>query len=419
MTFPPARGRRRFLFVGACAMALLGLALAAREGFPKTAEPTPEVLQAIRLLLSEDSREEARGEHALRRMGPSIAPQLRYFVRKVRNEADRVEIVLSDLEGKGPADRGGAAASTNSFFHGKLLECRELSRKGEVRKALAIAEAVGVLDTDGPYTWEIRRLARRAKERLVAREVLEPEIESRKLVCEAGDRPEVFFRITNHESRLARIRLEKGVLGTANMSITRLSLDGSSNREERMLRIKVPDNVEAILIEPGQTWEHPIEVDTVDAVPRVGIVARIQIEGRFRPTRWTVEAKDENLSIRMPRTELWVVPPGEGELAEKPLEMLTAALFFGKLEPFFTGGQLAVWAGEEDPYLNEKVVETLIGNLAELDAGRKAIAGRLLNQATGQTLAPEPARWREWWGKMTGGEPEAGKKRPDAPRGRR
>ena len=152
---------------------------------------------------------------------------------------------------------------------------------------------------------------------------------------------------------------------------------------------------------------------------RVGIVARIQFEGRFRPTRLTVEALDENLSIRMPRTELWVVPPGEGDLAEKPLEMLTAALFFGKLEPFFTGGQLAVWAGEENPYLNEKVVETLIGNLAELDAGRKAIAGRLLNQATGQTLAPEPARWREWWGKMTGGEPEAGKKRPDAPRGRR
>jgi len=398
------RGRRKglLLLTGSCAIALLSMALLAREAFLKTAEPTPEVLQAIRLLLSEDSREEARGGHALRRMGTSIVPQLRYFVRKVRNEADRVDIVLSDLEGKGPADPGAASVSTNSFFHAKLLECRELSRKGEVRRALAIAEAVAVLDTDGPYTWEIRRLARRSKERLVAREVLEPEIESRKLVCEAGDKPEVFFRITNHESRLAQIRLEKGVLGTASMSITRFSLDGNSNREERMLRIKVPDNVEAILIEPGKTWEHAVEIDTVDAVPRVGIVARIQIEGRFRPTRWTVESKDENLSIRMPRTELWIVPPGEGELAEKPLEMLTAALFFGKLEPFFTGGQLAVWAAEEDPYLNEKVVETLIGNLAELDAGRKAIAGRLLNQATGQALAPEPARWKEWWGKMTG-----------------
>jgi hypothetical protein len=386
------------------------MAVLAREALLKTGEPAPEVLQAIRLLLSENPREEARGEHTLRRMGPSIVPQLRYFVRKVRNEADRVEIVLSDLEGKGPADPGGTG-STNSFFHAKLLECRELSRKGEVRRALAVAEAVAVLDTDGPYTWEIRRLARRAKERLVAREVLEPEIETRKLVYEAGDRPEVFFRITNHESRLARILLEKGVLGTASMRITRLSMDGPSNREERMLRIKLPDTVEAIVIEPGQTWEHPIEIDTVDAVPRVGIVARIEIEGRFRPTRWTVESKEGNLSIRMPRTELWVVPPGEGELAEKPIEMLTAALFFGKLEPFFTGGQLAVWAGEEDPYLNEKLIETLIGNLAELDRGRKEIAGRLLNQATGQTLAPEPDPWKEWWTKMTGGRAEGENKK--------
>ena len=72
--------------------------------------------------------------------------------------------------------------------------------------------------------------------------------------------------------------------------------------------------------------------------------------------------------------------------------MLTAALFFGKLEPFFVGGQLAVWAGEEDPYFNEKLVETLIGNLGELNAERKTMAGRFLNQATGQTLPPDPAR---------------------------
>jgi hypothetical protein len=381
-------------------LALVVLGLAARHGFPGTTEPTPEVLQAIRLLLSEDPKEEARGEHTLRRMGPGIAPQLRYFVRKVRNEADRVAIVLSDIEGKHPDD--AEASSTSRFFHAKLLECRELNRKGEVRRALAIAEAVAVLDTDGPYTWEIRRFARRAKERLVASEILEPEVECRKMVYEAGDKPEVFFRITNHESRLARIRLDKGVLGVVSMAITRLSLDGKSNREEKILRIKLPDTVETILIDPGQTWKHPVEIDTVDAVPRVGIVARIVIEGRFRPTRWTVESKDENVTIPMPRTELWIVPPGEGELAERPLEILTAALFFGKLEPFFVGGQLAVWAGEEDPYFNEKLIETLIGNLGELDADRKTMAGRFLNQATGQTLPPDPERWKEWWAKMTG-----------------
>jgi len=144
-----------------------------------------------------------------------------------------------------------------------------------------------------------------------------------------------------------------------------------------------------------------IDFKARDGFPASGMVARILIEGRFRPTRWTVEKEsDENISLSMNRLEIWIVPQGEGSQCDRPLEKLTAALFFGKLEPFFVGGQLSLWAGEDDPYFNEKLVETLISNLEELDPTRLSLAHRFLHQATGQGFDVDPKKWKAWWAKM-------------------
>jgi hypothetical protein len=375
----------------------------ARTAFPATREPSPEVLQAIRLLLSSDAKDEARGERALKRMGAAIVPELRYWVRKARNQADRVEIVLSDLEGASPGKVSSERMSASEFFHRKLVECRGLYRDGDSRRAALIAEAMVLLDEESPYAWELRRLARRARERLVAKEVLEPIVEVEKLVYEVGQKPQITFRITNHETRPARIRLDKGVLGTMDTVVTRQFIDGSARREEMKLRIQVPQEVDQILIGPGRSWEQPVEFSAADEWPRQGMVARVQVDGRFRPTRWTVEAKEENLSLAMPRAEFWMVPEGESAECDRPLEKLTAALFFEKLEPLFVGGQLSVWAGEEDPYFNEKAIETLIGNLKDLDPRRLGLANQFLNQATGQHFPADPARWDAWWAKTSGG----------------
>jgi hypothetical protein len=388
----------------------------ARAAFPAAREPSPEVLQAIRLLLSSDPREEARGERALKRMGAAIVPELRYWVRKARNEADRVEIVLSDIEGAPEGKASSERMSASEFFHRKLVECRDLYRNGQVRLAASTAEAVVLLDPESPYAWELRRLVRRARERLVAEEVLEPLIEVEKLVYEAGETAEITFRITNHEARPARIRLDKGVLGTMDTLVTRQFLDGSARREELKLRIQVPQEVDQILIGPGRSWEQRVEFAAAAEWPRQGMVARVQVAGRFRPTRWTVEAKDENLSLSMPGVEFWVVPAGESAQCDRPLEKLTAALFFEKLEPFFVGGQLSVWAGEDDPYFNEKAIETLIMNMKDLDPKRLGLANQFLNQATGQHFPADPARWEAWWNKVTGaaprGDPPAGDQKP-------
>jgi hypothetical protein len=413
---PRRAGRRRLVAASAALLVFVGAAaLFTRAAFPATKEPSPEVLQAIRLLLSSDPKDEARGERALKRMGPAIIPELRYWIRKARNETDRVEIVLSDIEGAPPGSLSSERMSASELFHRKLVESRDLERKGEARRAVAIAEAILLLDPESPHAWEIRRLARRARERLVAEEVLEPILDVEKLVHEVGEKPRITFSITNHENRPARIRLDKGVLGTMDTVVTRQFIDGSARREETKLRIQVPEEVDQILIGPGLTWEHPVELTGTEDWPRQGMVARVQVAGRFRPTRWTVEAKDENLSLPMPRVELWVVPAGQSAGCDRPLEKLTAALFFENLEPFFVGGQLSVWAGEEDPYFNEKTIETLIGTLEELDPRRLGLANQLLNQATGQRFPADATRWKAWWAKVSGA---AGKGEPAVPPGK-
>jgi hypothetical protein len=394
------------------ALTVVAFVVLAGQAFLKTKSPSPEVLQAIRLLLSDDAREEARGEHALKRMGKAIVPELRYWVRKAHNEADRVEIVLSDIEGQESSTLGAEKISASEFFHRKVIECRDLARDGRSREALQLAEAIVLLDKDGPYAWELRRLARRSRERLVAKEVLEPLLDVEKTVYEAGERPEILFRLINHEPRPARIRLDKGILGSMDAAVTAQFIDGNSRRQEMKVRIRVPENVEQILIGPGRVWEQPVELD-LGEIPG-DAVARIQVEGRFRPTRWTVEAEGQNITLSMPRTEYWVVPRGQADGCDRPVEKLTQALFFAKLEPFFVGGQLAVWAGEEDRYLNEKLVHTLVSSLDDLDPPRLALAGLFLNQATGQRLPADGGRWKEWWAKASPGAapPAAGEGAP-------
>lgn len=368
---------------------------------PISAVPGPQVLQALRWLLSSDPKEEARGAQVLRRMGASAAPQLRGWLKRVYAEAERVKSVLAGLGGP-PDVKCPEEVSAHELLYQKLLECRALLKAGEYLKAAELADAIVLIDKHHPQAWELRRLSRRAHERLVARDALEPRVDVEKLVFELGDRPEFTFHLVNHNASEARIRLDRGVVGDFGMTVTTQSVSGAMRMEQTKLRIQVPADVEEIVIGPGRTWEHKLRYEPAELPVLSGVVMRFKVEGRFRPSEWAVKGFESNQGLSTDEVELWMVPAGQSELCERPLEKLTTALLFGKLEPLFVGGQLAVWAGEEDPYLNEKVIETILSSLEELDAARLQVASRLLQQATGQEFGPHPSRWQAWWAKAHG-----------------
>src|SRR5262249_58193940 len=109
-----------------------------------------------------------------------------------------------------------------------------------------------------------------------------------KLVYEVGEKPRILFRVANHDSRPTRIRLLKGVMGEMDLSVRRQFLDGSMKLDKEKLRIQVPEDVDQILIGPGLSWDQPIDFKAKEGFPPENMVARVMLEGRFRPPRWTV-----------------------------------------------------------------------------------------------------------------------------------
>lgn len=381
-------------------------------------EVRPEVLQALRLLLSEDPREEDRGERAIRRMGAGIVPDLRAWIHRARLQIDRVAALVAALEGQDVRAPSTERMTAGEFLGQKVVECRGLMRNGDHQGGLALAEAILLLDRQNPYSWELRRLSRRAKERLVVKQVLEPSVEASKLVHEIGEKTAMVFRITNHDSRVARIRLDRGALGELSVTVTWQFLDGSVRREQNRVVVQVAEDVEQILVGPGLTWEYPLAIAGLEELPPNGVVARIQVAGRFRPRRWTVEGGDTgNIGLPMSGAELWIVPKGETDLCDRPIEKLTAGLLFKRIETIFVGGQLAVWAAEEDAYYNEALVKTLIEGLEDLDPSGQKLVDRFLAQATGRNHGGDPAAWKEWWRKTLAGQssPRARPEDPNTP----
>ncbi len=363
-------------------------------------EVSPDVLQALRKVLSEDPAQESAGEDALKRLGSKAFPHLRTWILRVRHDLDRVTRLLERLEGTPPNPSSPERMNMGEFFSQKLLECRSLVRAGEHRTALSISEAVLILDRSSPYSWELRRIARRARERVVSTQILEPSVDSDKLVYVAGEKPRIVFRVQNHDTKVARILLDRGILGELHSTVTRKFPDGSMKREENRVLIETSADVDQILVGPGLSWEHPVSVEPGDESPGLGAIIRVQIAGRFRPTRWTVERdRDENISLPMNTAEFWIVPPGEEDLCERPVEKLTMAIFFHKPRSFFVGGQIAVWVGEEDAHFNESLVRALISSLDEIDPELMVLADRFLSDATGMRFGGDRPRWKAWWEK--------------------
>ena len=385
------------------------------------ASPSQQVLEGLRLLLSGRPKDEARGELALRRLGASIHPQLRYWIRKVRSEASRVELFAGELDG---AVEGEPLENltADEFLYQKSLEARRLADVGKHAEAQRLAEAIVALDEGSPQAWLLRRLARQARRRIAAKEVLEPTVAAAQLAYAVGEQPEVVFRLRNHQRRAVTIELDKGVLGEVDMTVTRRLLDGSMARLQRKLLIQLETDEPRILIGPGQVFEYPVPVRFEKGLPLEGFLVRVQIAGRFRPTRWGGGGGNElleNLSLEVPLTEFWMAPPGLQTGCEQPLEKLTAALLFGKLEPLFAAGWIAVWAAQEDPFLNEKVVATLIAHVDEVEPARRALVALLLDAATGERFGDDSARWQSWW---TMRHPEnaavGGRPQPESDRGK-
>ena len=371
---------------------------------PPTEKTSESVLKAIRDVLSQNRNRERRGRLSVLRGGLKIVPQLRYWIRRVRFQAGRVESLVREILQRHGSDLDGNSGfsrdvSVSEFFHRKLLEARRLAQQGNYRQAKRIAESLLELDKESPIAWELRRVVRESRERVVAEE-LEPRIDGGSLYYEVGEDLDIMFHLINRSRVPVSILLEKGVLGKLEIELMQRFLDGSASKNVEGVILRSRPRMRELVLEPGDVWMQKVSLKALKLKRLLhisGAVARVRIVGKFRPTRWLFEGKkDENIPISIAPTEFWIVPPGQKKGLESPHKKLVAALFFGQTESFLVGGQLSVWAGKTDPILNEKLVEVLVDHLDELDEVRGKLAQIFLREATGKGYK-EVEKWQKWW----------------------
>ena len=222
------------------------------------------------------------------------------------------------------------------------------------------------------------------------------------------------FRLRNRLEEQLVIGAQRGILGSLTIIIDRSPIQGSVHQDVTRSPIRTFQGVERLVLPGKGEKEIRIPIPLEESLSTSGLVLRVRIEGRFRPSRWEVEGKSVNLALPIPLAECWIVPVAQRRLALSPLRKFEVALILRDIDTFFTAGQLAVWAAEEDEELKERLVKLLVGSLPQLDDYGFAIARRFLRQLSGLS-GPELAKadrafWKEWYEK----ERERSKAKGDA-----
>lgn len=355
-----------------------------------------EFKRAIRTFLKEDSEKQKRGAQALRALGEQAVKELRVWIARVEKNLARARILLEELDGAGkekPLD-----PTVRDFLARRLEAGWEALRKSDYEKARNIASALVALDGDSPRLFDYRRLLLATEKRMLAKEVLEPVVTFKERVYEFGEVPRLLFRLTNHSEDNMVVSARRGVLGVVDVTIDRVLFNGTQHRDRHTITIETFERAERLNIPHGQTKEIDLRVPYEAASDEKSTVVRIQVGGNFRPSQWGVKGRNVSTSLDLPEAECWLVPKGEKRLAESPLKKLEVALFFRRIEKFFTAGQLAVWAAQDDPVLNDKLTRLLIQSLTKLNSFGFTIANNLLLQTTGVRRArvDGPEFWKEW-----------------------
>ena len=361
-----------------------------------------EFLRAIRLFEDDDPRKREEGQKLLRELGGRALADLERWIARAAVNLERVRALHEHLGGEGSGE-DDAIAAARPFFARKVEEAWARHRDGRYVEAKQLADAVIRLDPESPDTWRLRRLIRLCEDRLIQREILEPIVELQELVYGFGEEPLILFRLVNRSRSVVTMRVDdRGVLGHLQISRRRSFIDGSTRDDEDSIAIRVAGEERTLRLEPGASYDRKISVGVMEAGTRGGVVARVRVVGKFQPAQWGVEDRNLTRTLNLPPAECWVVDAAEKTLAEAPLKKLQASILVRDLRAFFVGGQLAVWAAENDPSLNERIQKTLIEALDDLDDTGLSVADHLLRQSTGAAAGPQGTgavreRWKSWW----------------------
>jgi hypothetical protein len=355
-----------------------------------------EFKRALRTFLKEDPDKQKQGAQALRALGEQTVKEFGVWVARVEKNLVRVRLLLDELDGE--RTNKTLDPVVREFLARRLEDGWAALRKSDYQNARSIAEGLIALDSDSSRLFDYRRLLLATEKRMLVKEVLEPVVEFQKRVYHFGEQPRLVFRLKNHSAEAMVVSAQRGVLGVLEVTIDRSLMNGTRHRDEHSLTIQTFDGLERLNLPHGETYETDLHVPLDFAADEHSMVARVQVGGKFRPSQWGVDGRNVSTSLDLPEAECWLVPSGEQQLAESLLKNLEVSIFFRRIQKFFTAGQLAVWAAQDDPVLNDRLTRTLVECLPKLEGVGLTVANYLLLQATGvpRSQVSGPEFWKEW-----------------------
>jgi hypothetical protein len=356
-----------------------------------------DFLRALRNAVDDDPEIRRGGERALRQLGQRTLRELDRWVALAERRLQRARELAADLRGEGPESESPRPDAVRRFFIEQLELGWARLQDGDYRKAQDIAGSLLCLDEDSPLLFDYRRLQRAAEKRVLATEVLQPLAEFGQQVYALGQTPTLRFRLINHRKEQLLLHADRGVLGVLTVRLEWRLPDGTRHESVSDHPIETFRRTESWVVPAESAKEITIPLRIGDSLPQTGVVARLFVTGRFRPSRWGIEGRNVNHVLEIPRVECWLVPADSVEVARAPLRKLKMALLLKDFPGFFVSGQLAVWASLEDPLLKERLLELLGRSLEYVDAVGLNLADHFLSEATGIESAPRGAGAREFW----------------------
>jgi hypothetical protein len=375
---------------------LLALVIGLQDVPPRTER---KVINLIRKAVSRNEDESREAQKALVEIG---TPALPYLQKALEEERERSYVILYLLnriwkEEAGrewedlPASEDRRGREGRRFLLGKLEEARALHESGSYPRALAILDAILVLEPDIDFKPEVVALAEKVKAGLYQSSVLSASFHLDRDACVAGETVRGSIRLGNPGKETVVIPLHEDGMNIGLLRIERRAYSprGTWARTQEDGVLTLP---EEIRLGPGEKHDLPFLVDTRNMELEAGGYGSIRIAGRVRPP--SVIRGEENVGrlVEIPPVVISILPEGKLDLAEGSAEKLRKTIQQGgdPLDLFllsFLAARGGLW----------ETNRVLVGSLNDASPARAEAAMKALSLLNGKQLSLEKAQWHIWW----------------------
>lgn len=281
----------------------------------------------------------------------------------------------------------------------KLSEAYAMIARGQLDAAEKMLIAIRTLDSGWKYNDWVIELHRYVQMKILETKFMKPLAEPKAAVVTVGEPIEITLRLHNiHKAPLAVTKYELAKpLVLAEVRATALEFDGTAEETQDTKTFELP---EKISIEPGESWENVIRIETKDFHPDKNLYREYAIAMITTPVQFESAEEKGIRKIAFPPVKVKVIPAKYAAYIPDPLKSLTDLLgdkgVADSIEVQDISMCVLLCKGDSDSVrrANELILPFL--EKANNSGGFTAVI-RLLEELNEIRLERTKEAWQRWW----------------------